>query len=86
MFKATFWQRIQLEVESNFLEWNVNGLKIKLEKMYMIQVFAPSNLQPHYGNGVYGNVYLLGLHNAARTYLQPNYGNGVFGNVFLLAG
>ena len=47
LFQATFQQYIQLEQESNLIERNVNGLEIKLEKMSMIQVFAPSNLQPH---------------------------------------
>ena len=27
---------------------------------------APSDLQPHYGNGFFGNVYLLFLDNAKR--------------------
>ena len=27
---------------------------------------APSDLQPHYSNGVFGNVYLLALHNTKR--------------------
>jgi hypothetical protein len=27
---------------------------------------APSDLQPHYGNGVLGNVYLLDLDNTKR--------------------
>ena len=31
LFQATFQQYIQLELESNLLEWNVNGLEIKLD-------------------------------------------------------
>ena len=27
---------------------------------------APTYLQPHYGNGVFGNVYLLALDNTKR--------------------
>jgi hypothetical protein len=27
---------------------------------------APSDLQPHYGNGVFGNVYLLNLDNTKK--------------------
>ena len=27
---------------------------------------APNDLQPHYGNGVFGNVYLLALDNTKR--------------------
>ena len=29
-------------------------------------VLAPSDLQPNYGNGVFGNVYLLALDNTKR--------------------
>ena len=30
---------------------------------------APNDLQPHYGNGVFGNVYLLALDNTKRLTL-----------------
>jgi hypothetical protein len=32
----------------------------------LIPPLAPSDLQPHYGNGVFGNVYLLALDNTKR--------------------
>ena len=31
-----------------------------------VKDFAPSDLQPHYGSGVFGNVYLLALDNTKR--------------------
>ena len=44
-----------------------NDLKLYLERKYFsIRDGAATYLQPHYGNGVFGNVYLLALDNTKR--------------------
>ena len=43
---------------------------------------APTDLQPHYGNGVFGNVYLLALDNTKRLTLPaPHCRNGSCGSL-----
>ena len=42
---------------------NIDHLNLGL---WRIGEIAPNDLQPHYGNGFFGNVYLLALANTNR--------------------
>jgi hypothetical protein len=37
---------------------------------------APSDLQPHYGNWVFGNVYLLAIDNTVNSRFKKDFGSG----------
>ena len=52
-----------------FLKTLKAWINFSLQKIIFIPILghgAPSDLQPHYGNGVFGNVYLLTLDNTKR--------------------
>ena len=43
------------------MRFSVKAKKCFLYNLLDTQFYAPSDLQPHYGNGVFGHVYLLSL-------------------------
>jgi hypothetical protein len=48
--------------------WKKTSSELICTRLYQSQIVAkaPCDLQPHYGNGVFGNVYILALDNTKR--------------------